>query len=88
MAEGNKWGQLRSMHDDFEEYRRVRDAEIDSTDVRGVVRRLRQTPASDREKKRELAYFFQTESGSHFNTDDRSRAYNELLGRERNRRQT
>lgn len=88
MAEGNKWSQLRSMHQDFEDYRNLRDADIEASDVRGMVRRLRTIPGSDREKKRELAFFFQSEAGSHFDTDDRHRAYNELLGRSRNRRQT
>jgi hypothetical protein len=76
------------MHQDFEDYRALRDAEIEASDVRGMVRRLRQIPGSDREKKRELAFFFQSQEGSRFDKDDRSRAYNELLGRERNRRQT
>lgn len=88
MAEGNKWAQLRTMHQDFEDYRALRDADIERSDIRGTVRRLRTIPGSDREKKRELAFFFQSEEGSHFGTEDRRRAYNELLGESRNKRQT
>lgn len=88
MAEGNAWANLRTMHQDFEDYRALRDAEIERSDIRGTVRRLRTIPGSDREKKRELAFFFQSEEGSRFDKDDRHRAYNELLGRDGNRRQT
>lgn len=88
MAEGNKWATMGSMRDDFEAYRNLRDAEIERSDLRGMVRRIRQLPISDRIKKRELAFFFQSEEGSRYDTDDRRRAYDEALGRDRNRRQT
>lgn len=59
-----------------------------STDVdplRSMVRFLKQLPAEDRAKKRELANFFKTVEGEQYGTEERKRAYDELLGASRNR---
>lgn len=50
-----------------------------------TISELRSLPAADTPKKRALAEFFQTEAGSKYSTAEREAAYNELLGRERNR---
>lgn len=50
-----------------------------------IVRFIRAIPASDTEKKRELAKFFDTDEGSRFTTHEREAAYDDLLGRERNK---
>jgi hypothetical protein len=88
MAEGNKWFNIRDMRETFDAYREQRQSDIDASDIRAHVRRLKQIPASDRDKKRELAAFFQSETGSQFSKEERHEAYNNLLGRERNSRQT
>lgn len=53
--------------------------------VDNIVRFLRGIPADDMSKKRELAKFFQTEEGQEYTTEERKRAYDELLGIARNR---
>jgi len=50
-----------------------------------LVEDLRRIPVDDMSKKRELAAFFQSPNGSRFGTDERRQAYDDLLGRERNR---
>ena len=54
--------------------------------LRGLIRDLKRIPAGDREKKRELAAFFQTEEGDRYSREERHQAYIDLLG-ERNHRQ-
>lgn len=60
-------------------------AEAEPDPLPDYVAALRQLPAGDTPRKRELAKFFQTEAGSKYSTVEREAAYNELLGRERNR---
>ena len=66
---------------DLEQLQRGRRA-----DVGLIVGYLRRLPAEDFAKKRELAKFFQTRDGQVFSTQERRAAYDELLGRNRNRR--
>ena len=60
-------------------------AEAEPDPLKDYVAALRQIPAGDTPKKAELAKFFQTEAGSKYSRAEREAAYNELLGRERNR---
>lgn len=53
--------------------------------LRGLVRDLRALPTADREKKRELAAFFQSGDGRRFSRDEQREAYNDLLGARANR---
>lgn len=53
---------------------------IRRNNLRGFVRELRSIPISDREKKRELAAFFQTDVGERYSRDEKREAYNQLLG--------
>lgn len=53
--------------------------------VDSIVRFLRQIPADDKRKKEELAAFFQTQEGQQYDKDERRAAYDDLLGRERNK---
>jgi len=55
-------------------------------EARNIVNFLRTIPASDTAKKTELAKFFQTQDGERYSREEREALYNELLGRERNRR--
>ena len=55
-------------------------------DARNIVRYLRTIPASDTAKKTELAKFFQSDDGERYSKSEREELYNELLGRERNKR--
>jgi hypothetical protein len=50
-----------------------------------VVERLRRIPASDTSKKEQLAAFFQSPEGQGSSRAEREQAYNDLLGRERNK---
>lgn len=50
-----------------------------------IVRFLRGIPADDTSKKHELTKFFQSSSGQRNTREDRHAAYNDLLGRGRNR---
>lgn len=59
--------------------------EGEEPEVGNIVRFLRGIPAEDKAKKRELAKFFQGESGQRYTTEERKRAYDELLGIARNR---
>lgn len=72
----------------FEEFSRRMQRLADDQDLRGTVRVLKQTPASDREKKRLLSAFFQDDAGGRFSREEKHAAYNDLLGEQRNRRQT
>lgn len=58
-----------------------------SGNLRGLVRDLRRIPSADRDKKRELAAFFQDSGGREYSRDERRQAYDDVLGRERNSRQ-
>lgn len=71
----------------FNQLREAASNAIARNNLRGYVRELRQIPASDREKKRELAAFFQTDYGRRFSVDERRDAYDSLLGSSRNNRQ-
>lgn len=51
-----------------------------------IVKFLRTIPASDTAKKTELAKFFQSEDGERYTREEREELYNDLLGRERNKR--
>lgn len=70
-----------------------RDAEVTITDIvntetdpaKSMVRFLKQLPAEDKAKKRELANFFKTVEGEQYSKQERKRAYDELLGPSRNR---
>lgn len=53
---------------------------------RNLVTFLRTIPASDTAKKMELAKFFQTTDGERYTREEREELYNDLLGRERNKR--
>lgn len=53
-------------------------------EVDNIVRFLKQVPADDKRKKEELAAFFQTEEGGRYNAAERKRAYDDLLGPNRN----
>lgn len=55
------------------------------TEVDNIVRFLRQIPADDTRKKKELARYFETEDGQRYDAADRKIAYDELLGKSRNR---
>lgn len=71
-------------------FREVKAMIAEATEVgnlRGLLRDLRAIPASDREKKRELAAFFQRGDGRRYSRDEQREAYNELLGTSRNNRQ-
>lgn len=56
------------------------------TDKDNIVRFLRQIPADDMAKKKELAKYFQTPDGQTYSTEERRAAYDDLLGAERNKR--
>jgi len=56
------------------------------TDVDNIVRFIRQIPADDIAKKRELAKYFQTSDGQRYSAKERLQKYEELLGRNRNKR--
>ena len=58
-----------------------------SGNLRQLERDLRRIPSSDRDKKRELAFFFQEPFGREYSRDERRRAYDDVLGRDRNERQ-
>ena len=55
------------------------------TDVRNIVRFLRQIPADDMRKKEELAAYFRTPDGETYSQEEKKQSYDELLGVERNR---
>lgn len=65
----------------FEELAGERTRPVDS-----IIRFLRGIPADDISKKKELAKYFQTQDGQSYNREQRRAAYDDLLGRERNRR--
>ena len=46
---------------------------------------LRRIPADDARKKEALANYFQTPDGDKYTRQEREQAYNDLLGRERNK---
>lgn len=50
-----------------------------------LIEDLRRIPSDDMSKKRELAAFFGSEQGQRYSTSERRQAYDDLLGRERNR---
>ena len=54
--------------------------------VDSIISFLRTIPADEFQKKIELAKFFQTREGQGYDTSERRKAYDELLGRDRNRR--
>lgn len=54
-------------------------------EVDSIIRFLRQIPATDKAKKRELEKFFQTPDGQRYTKEERKQKYDELLGVERNR---
>jgi len=56
------------------------------TDVNNIVRYLRGIPADDKAKKVELAKYFQTSDGQTYTTEEKNRAYDDLLGTNRNKR--
>lgn len=72
----------------FQEFSRRFDALATGrrTDKDNIVRFLRQIPADDMTKKVELAKYFQTRDGQTYSTRERRESYDELLGRDRNRR--
>jgi hypothetical protein len=59
--------------------------EGEEVDVENIIRFLRGIPADDMSKKRELAKFFQTESGQRYTESERKHSYDALLGEARNR---
>ena len=59
----------------------------ETSNLSGLIRDLRRLPVADRDKKRELAAFFQMEEGTRYTREDRHKAYNAVLGVDRNRRQ-
>lgn len=54
--------------------------------VGNMIRFLRTLPADDFGKKTGLARFFQSPEGQQYSSEERRKAYDELLGRDRNRR--
>lgn len=70
-----------------------RDYELEVTDIintdtdpkNSMVRFLRQLPSDDKAKKRALSDFFNTPEGGSYSSEERQRAYDELLGVQRNR---
>ena len=54
--------------------------------LNSVVEDLRRTPTEDLDKKYALARFFQTPNGKLYTKEDRKKAYDNLLGQNRNKR--
>jgi len=55
------------------------------TEVDNIVFFLRRIPADDATKKQELRKYFETAEGSRYTREERHKAYNDLLGVERNK---
>ena len=78
---------LEMIQQGFVEVKEIIAKATEATNLRGLVRDLRRIPVSDRDKKRELAAFFQLPEASQYSTAEKYQAYNDVLGYERNRRQ-
>lgn len=76
---------LRDKIDDVEDWI-FRQDQRKEWEIADVINEIRRVPADDMAKKRTLARFFAGPSGQRFSTEERRAAYDELLGRDRNRR--
>jgi len=79
--------QLAAIRQGFVEVKETIARATETTNLRGLIRDLRRIPTSDRDKKRTLAEFFQLPEARHYDADDRRKAYDDVLGRDRNSRQ-
>jgi hypothetical protein len=78
--------QLAQIRQGFAEVKQIIAERTEKSNLRGLIRDLRSIPTSERDKKRELAAFFQTEVGERYTREERHQAYNDLLGRDENSR--
>ncbi len=81
------WDGLRRAYDAYEEIldRFVRYQSGAQASLDAVVHSIRSLPADDGAKKRELQAFFDTDQGQIYGRTERFKAFNDLLGVERNR---
>lgn len=78
---------LEAIRQGFREVKQLIAEKTEPANLRGLVRDLRRIPASDRDKKRELAAFFQSPGGDKYSREERHKAYDDVLGADRNSRQ-